>query len=199
MAIVNIEEGPVDFDDEDALVGGDFDNGSSVFTDYMVKNHYERDLHRYMLPVTDPDQTYQPGVGTSTRSRDAAAFVQLARPTLLLVVEWTAMKINAEPQIPDPAAMAPDWVLLDVMPATTMIAVMADGVTPMYRMEGVYVYGHKRPNADVFKNVTFPLAPWLEDVFQRSVGADRVQGGIATPANRNANFPGGGNANFPQQ
>lgn len=146
-----------------------------VFTDYFIRNRYEKDGHRYMMGVTSD----------SGFNGDTVAFVQLANPTLLLIVEWTACKFNSPPQVPDPDAINEDWVLLDLMPQTASIAVGGDGETGLYRISGTYVYGRRNPdNANVFNNVAFPLPAYLQDTFARTVSPDRLYPGLIDGSTR---------------
>lgn len=77
-----------------------------------------------------------------------------------------------------------------------MIGVSPDGVTPIYRVSGTYIYGHNNPDPNPFNNVTFPRASYIEDVFTRTIPLSKlldnlidVTGGSSSP---NPFFPGGG-------
>jgi hypothetical protein len=142
--------------------------GQGIFTDYKVFSMYENPFHRYMLGITDPDGF----------QGESAAFVQLAAPTLLWVCKWTACRYHSQPIIPDPTSRDPNWVLLDKAYSPAMVTVGADGVSPLYRISGRYVYGHKKPNDDVLRNVSYPRPPWLEDVFDRSTPANTLDGNL---------------------
>lgn len=154
--------------------------GLQVFTDYIVDSTFEGDLRRYMLGITSPG-------GFQSQS---VAFCQLAAQTLLWVCEWTACRTGAQPQIPDPDSKDPDWVLLDVIPATRNVVNASDGVTPVYRISGTYVYGRSSPKSNVIDDVNYARPPWLPDDFDRSQPAATLAGNIIT--GRGA---GGGGAN----
>lgn len=163
---------------------------SGVVVDYRVRSIYESDKHRYMLPVTSPDGF----------QGDSVAFVQLASPTLLWVVDWTASRAATPPDVPaaDIVARAAlrgavlggaglageglqatrEWVLLDQHLEPNMITVMTEGNIPLYRISGIYVYGHRRPNADVAKNIKYPRPPWLKDEFDRTMPTGKFKHGL---------------------
>lgn len=142
--------GEVEFDDQKAKFLPA--SKGTVWADFEMYNRYENDGHRYMMGITSP----QGFNGASS------AFVQLAAPTLMWVCDWTAMKQGDVPDIPDPVAYG-SWVLLDIHLELPDVNVAADGVTPVYRVSGVYFYGNLAPNYNVFANVVFPKPPYLED------------------------------------
>lgn len=146
-------------------------NPSSIFTDYIINQRYEQDRHIYMLPIASP-VCFLGGT---------AAFVQLAAPTLLRIVDWTAARMNQQPTIPNPASFDPDWILMDILPETAMITVAIDGVTPLYRISGTYVYGHRRPSDNPFNNISYARPPWLRDdfTFGRLQPSSTLQGNLS--------------------
>ena len=156
----------------------------SVFTDYVVRNRFEKDMRRYMLGITSPNGF----------QGDSVAFVQLAAPTLLWIADWTACRWNSPPPIPDPESVIGDWVLLAVMPETGAVTVGPDGRTGLYRISGTYIYGNRRPNANVYRNVNFPRMPWLDDSLDRSVPENSLQpniiDGTGGGSSSNGAFPG---------
>lgn len=133
----------------------------SFFSDYQIINHYERDKHRYMMGIASPDG-FQ---GT------CVAFVQLASDTLLWICDWTAMKPGEAPTIPDPDELgSQNWVLLDQHYEPAAIILGPDGVSPFYRISGVYVFGHKCPDKDnALFDITFPRRPDVQDNFTRDM------------------------------
>lgn len=138
-----------------------------IYTDYQAFNRYEYDYHIYMAGVTSP-------TGFAGQS---AAFFQLAAPTLLRVCDWTACKYHSPPECPNPDPDNTEWMLLDVMPETAAVAVAGDAREPLYRLTGKYVYGHKAPKG-VFSEISFPLPPYLEDIFNRKVSNSRLMRGL---------------------
>lgn len=144
------------------------DNGANVFLDYRVMNRYEKDFHRYMLGITSP-QGFQ---------GNRAAFVQLASPTLLWIADWTVSKSNSVPTIPDPTPPTSNWIQLDEQMEPANMSLAADGVTPIYRISGVYVYGCLNPSFNLYQDITFPKPPWMGGNDLRSVGAFNLQQGI---------------------
>lgn len=127
-------------------------NTNGITTDYMVHNRFEKDHHRYMAGITSPG-----GFENSS-----AAFFQLASPTLLWIAQWTGLTIGAHPKMPHPNQTDANWVLLDEHVEPVMVTVPADGSTPLYRVNGCYVYGHKNPSDLLIRNIGFPIPPWLD-------------------------------------
>lgn len=125
---------------------------NGMWSTCFVTNRYEKDRHRYYLGVTSPGG-FQ---GSST------AFVQITNPTLLWICDWMVEKQGGKPQVPNPTPQDTNWVLLDDWWEPDFVDVAgADGTTSLYRIYGTYIYGHKNPNADTNLNITFPLAPWI--------------------------------------
>lgn len=139
-----------------------------VWADYRVSSRYVNCPQVYMMPVTSP-AGFQ---GTSV------AFVQLAAPTTALVVDWTAAQWSAVPTLPNPDLYDSNWVILYKLPQTAMKILAADGVTPLYRVNGTYVYGQKSPAANVYDNVSFPQPPWMEDYSLRTIDPNKLKQGI---------------------
>ena len=134
-------------------------DNKGIFTDWMIYNRYEKDGHIYMMPITSPGGFQGASV----------AFVQLASPTLLWICDWTASRFGSQPQVPDPTPADPLWVLLDKHHELAPIVVGADGVTPLYRITGPYIYGHRVPAANMLDNMNYPKAPWLDDSIPRTI------------------------------
>lgn len=165
-AVVTV--GEVTFTDEQ----GQYDNDNpGIFTHYMIYNRYESDRHIYMMGISSPEGF----------QGNSVAFVKLTAPTLLWVCDWTASKIGGKPKIPNPVVQDQNWVLLDVLPETAMENVGSDGVSRVYRISGTYVYGHKNPNADVFRNIGFPRPPYLLESGDRDMDASNLEQGLILP------------------
>lgn len=133
----------------------------SMFADYEIKSRYERDQHVYAMPTSTP---YSVG-------SQPTVFVQLAQPSQAWIVDWTATKINEQPEIPRPTTPtgsngAPEyvsnWVLLDQQVEPCMIRLGPDGFTPIYSISGTYIYGCKRPSSRMTADVAFAIAPWMQ-------------------------------------
>ena len=146
----------------------DSGQGDDISTRFLIKNRYEADHHIYMMGITSPLGFN--GVG--------AAFVQLATKTLLWISDWTLARLNKKPRIPNPAVLDPNWVLLDELPETDAVTVGPDGVTPLYSISGIYVYGCRNPAANTYNNVTFPRPAWLADVFVRTIDTQDMEIGL---------------------
>ena len=151
-------------------------------TDYMIVNRYERDGHKYVMGVTSPR-------GFQGRS---VSIVQLASPTLILISQWTACQFRKKPDAPDPASQDYNWILLDIWPETVMETVGPDGVTPLWRLTGTYVYAHVNPSQNVFSDIVFPRPPWLKDNFARNYPLTNLQQGLINqPTTGTGIAPGG--------
>lgn len=164
---IKVVDDILEFDDSDGKYVQDGD-GSNVYGDYVVKNRYEKDGHRYMLSMTTPT-----GYNGNTVS-----VIQLGNPTLLWIADWTCSRIGIKPFIPPSTNTDPNWVLLDEHLEPEMLVLMPDGVTPVYRISGTYVYAHLNPAAALNRNVNFGRPPWMEDVFDRTVPDSMYQNSI---------------------
>lgn len=140
----------------------------SLFCDYKVVNDYRENPNIYMLPIASPGQ--------------GAAFVQLAQPTLLWIADWTASRTTQKPIIPDPTPADPSWILLHKRLSPFILGLASDGVTPLYRISGVYIYGHLNHGADMSLFVQWPRPPWMENIFDRFIRANNIGTGILTEA-----------------
>lgn len=169
MTDADVIIGQVQFDDAAAKFIPN-NNQEGVYTDYHVIHRYESDRHTYMAGITSP--------GGFQNSK--AAFFRLAAPTLLWIADWTALRFGDQPKAPDPYNLTnANWILLDVIPETKNIVVGPDGITPVYRISGVYVYGHKNPSDDVFDDVQYPRPPWLDSTgILRRVAEDAIIPGL---------------------
>lgn len=171
---LTVVQGPVLYDGTPGNIT-DPASYSGVFADYLFQNHYENDKHTYMGSQTS-ETPFQGSL---------VSFVRIGTPTLLWICEWTACQVGAKPTAPDPVPESTGWVLLDVHPTLAGKSLAADGVSPLYRISGVYVYGHKNPNADVFKDAVFPLYPWVDQPGGRQMeGGDFKRGMIDTASLR---------------
>lgn len=144
-----------------------------IFTDYLIRSRFEKDRQIYMLPVTR--QRVSPG--TRRRLGGSAAFVQLAEPTLLWIVDWTASRTKEPPPIPDPRPSSANdrWILLDEVYEPASLTLGPDGVTPLYRISGTYVYGHPSPDDLTINNIGFPRPPWMANDFGRTLTPDDLE------------------------
>jgi hypothetical protein len=173
------EEGPeavVEVEFLDSSSRGKYDDlgqgEDEVFIDYTIINKYWKDGHRYMMGLATPN----------TFEGDSVGFVQLASPTLIWVCDWTVSKAQSKPEIPAPEpADNSDWVLLDDHYEPAQVVLAPDGQTPIWRISGTYIYGHKRPDTTTINDATFPRAPWLKSgAFTRDVPVEKLTTGLAT-------------------
>lgn len=147
---------------------------ASEWADYRVFHRYESDLCRYMMGVASP-QGYR---GSSV------AFVQLHAPKVVWIVDWTACKEGAQPNVPDPFSVGSQWVLLDVHLESAMLGLKPDGQTVVWRLSGTYFFGHRNPgdgtaySTSVFNIAQYPRAPWLDDGFTRNIPASALESAL---------------------
>lgn len=140
--------------------------------DTMLVSRYPVEQHVYMMPITSP----------SGFANQTAAFVQLAAPTMAWAFDWTIMREGSRPAVPDPTPIDTNWVLLYATPEPMMVTVGVDGVTPVYRLSGTYVYGRKTAPSQIYDAVNFPRPPWVADVYQRGVSSSSLQKGLSDSA-----------------
>ncbi len=184
QAVVNIVDAIPANETNDAVFQDVFSNNqASIFTDYKIRCRYEKDGHIYMMGITSPN-------GFLSAS---AAFVQLAQPTLLWIADWTACKTNEQPEIPNtqlttvlttgqPGSIQGIWVLLDEQYETAEVVVGPDGISPLYRISGTYIYGCVNADPVTTNDIVFPLVPWLKDTFPngRNMPVSKLTGNIIT-------------------
>ena len=167
--------------------GGQYETGdpAAIYTDYEVRSCYEKDRHIYMMPVTSPEET--------AALDGTVAFVQLAMPTLIWIADWTARRQKEKPEMPDPRLIIavglgqkgllvtiPDknWVLLDDCYEAAQYTLLIDGETPVWRLSGTYVYGHRKPALLTVDNITFPRSPEFRNVINRRVATTSLKHNI---------------------
>ena len=153
---------------EDSSAKFDTNIAADCFTDTTIVNRYEKDHQKAMLPIA-----------SSTPFNNATvAFVTTASPTLLWICDWTIASFRSQPSVPSPTPNDSNWVLMDDHWEPHKITTAADGITPLYRISGTYVYGHKNPDADTVNNIIFPRPPWLQDSFDRSMPSSKLMKGL---------------------
>lgn len=135
-----------------------------MIADYTIVNKYLFDPGVYTNGVTSPG-------GFNGLS---VSFVQLRSATLLWLADWTALKGGAVPEIPDPFSVSPDWTLLEVMPEMPAVVPASDGVLPLYRVSGRYIYAHNKPSKTIYDQLNFPRLPTQPNVFSRSIPLSKL-------------------------
>lgn len=155
ISYASVITGVVEPDDELGKWIDAEDEGLSQYLDCLITSRYERDPHMWMAGITSP----------SGFQGASVAFFRMASPTLLWIADWTVMRANKQPDIPNSSLTDTNWVLLFDSVEPARIAVANDGVTPLYRISGVYIYGHKKPGGTAAGNAVFPLPPFLSDTF----------------------------------
>lgn len=162
-----VNQGSVTYDDNQGQIV-DPNSYPGVFVDYFFENHYENDKHTYMASQTSATPFNESLVG----------FVRIGGPTLLWVCEWTACQVGAQPIAPSPVPESTGWVLLDIQPTLAGKSIAEDGISPLYRISGIYVYGNRNPNADVFKDAVFPVYPWVSNKDGLTMDASNIKQGL---------------------
>lgn len=163
-------------------------NSPNIFDDYLIESLYETDIHRYMAGITSPGPIGAVGPLGAIGGASAiptAAFFQLSAPTTLWIVNWTAGRWGAVPDVPDPnIAASPgigaNWILLDVTIQVPRLDVDCTGSKPYYRVSGTYVYGCLHPSTNPFLDVNFPRAPVWDDVFSRKISLNSLKQNLIT-------------------
>lgn len=159
-------------------------NPSAVWTDYYIQCRLEKDYHRFVLGVCSPKGLLGLSQGPSV------AIVQLTAPTVVWVADWTAARSLSKPKVPSPGQISAgtdaNWVILDERLEPGMVAAEPNGTTPMYRINGTYVYGALKPDVYLNRDAVFPLPPWLDkSAFDREVSDDMFEQGLINTTNFN--------------
>ena len=157
------------------------ENYAGIITDYEVRSRYYKDGSLFVMGCASP-QGFR-GV--------SAAFVQLAAPTLIWVADWTAQSSGERPPVPNPllflgrvelrtvgTSSGASWILLDEHYELAQIELEGDGVTPIFRLSGTYVYGCLNPNDVTVRDVRFPKSPYVEDGYTRDYSEALLLQGI---------------------
>ena len=160
--------GDVQIDDYDGKYVDFGSDEQAIFTDYVINSRYESDKHIYGAGMTSPN-----GFNGAT-----TAVVQLTTPTLLWIADWTACRWSVPPILPSVTPADPNWVLLDEHYEPGMLVLAQDGVTPLYRISGTYVYIHLNPSSQVISQLRFTRPAWLQDVFPRTVPASLFESNL---------------------
>ena len=147
-----------------------------VYPDYEIRNRYEGDEHVYMMGITAP----------AGFQNQAAAFVQLAIPTVLWIADWTASLLGGKPFIPGAGSNNPNWILLDKHYEPGMIDTMPDGQTLYYRISGTFVYGCVNPGPDIINILAFARPPWINPGVSQTVDSSMIQQGLINIVSQNS-------------
>lgn len=154
----NVEILLLDPNEQNALFNTqETDDLSAVWSDYTVQNRYEDNRRIFMMANTIP------GAYSPSELGGKVSFVQLAQPTLLWIADWTVARWKKRPKIPNPQVSDDRWVLLHkiIEPGTATLG--PNGIDPLYRISGTYIYGHKDPSADPIDLMNFGRPAWLEE------------------------------------
>lgn len=126
-----------------------------IMTVYIIETDYFWDEHVLQMPVMSTDVT-------------TASFANLANETLKRVCYWATEKANVPPPMPDPDLNGGNSVLLEKKFTPMSIELGADGVTRVYTLKGMYVYGIKDPTQEI---MYFGVPAYIdEDYNETSLG-----------------------------
>jgi hypothetical protein len=159
--------GQIDYDGiPEGYAFGTDDATEVAYGDFQMRNHFEKDGLTFAGSNTSP----VPFGGS------LISVIRVGAPRIIWVCEWTSCRMALEPQVPDPASQPPGWTLLDVHVTAAHVSMGPNGIDPVYRVSGVYVYVKGIAADDVFDDVTYAKAPWVrEGAFSRRVSASRVR------------------------
>jgi hypothetical protein len=157
-AVINV--GDLEIDDTLSKFSNEDEDGGVVTTDYEIRARYEHNRGIYACGLTSPK-----GFKNNT-----TAFVQIHVPVLIWYVDWTASmtdKMPIPPKATPTGEFATNWVLMDDVYEPANVLLLPDGVTPVYRLSGTYVYGCRKAKKDPSQHVTFPLPTFIENSIDR--------------------------------
>lgn len=171
--VVDADVSFVDFaTDTSAVYNVSNNESSATWEDYYIRNDYIKNGNIYVMGNTAQNP--------SALSQSSVSFVQLAKPILIWVCDWTVERSQIKPTIPDPASQDPNWVLLDEVLQPEAIDVNADGVSPIYRISGTYYYGHINPDSKTINNINYPRFPWYDSgTFSQTIDPDQLKQGLS--------------------
>ena len=76
------------------------------------------------------------------------SFANVANETLKRVCYWTAEKVNVPPMMPNPDLNSDNSVLLEKKFTPTSVDLASDGLSQIFTIKGMYVYGIKDPTQE---------------------------------------------------
>lgn len=118
-----------------------------VVTVYIIESDYFWDQHVLQMPIMSTEVT-------------ACSFANLANQTLKRVCYWSAEKANSAPAMPDPDLNGDNSTLLEKRFTPMSIDLAADGVTKIYTLKGMYVYGINDPDEET---MYYGIPPYIDD------------------------------------
>jgi hypothetical protein len=118
---------------------------TGVYSFYDVTMKQEIDNYTMSLPVGKKDAD--------------AAVIQVAAPTIRMIVEWRAEKIGDKPKIPNPKLKDTNWTLVRDQKAPEQVEPVADGSELRYVIAGNYQYVGKSASK---AKITAPVPPWVD-------------------------------------
>jgi hypothetical protein len=126
-------------------------DSSGVYTDYRLMIRVEEDNQTAELPPQEADgsEVYE------------VAYVNLSKPTLRLIVEWSAERVGQPPENPAKDLGDPNAVYLRGSWNPGGLEIASDGFTFIFNTAGRYEYGFKRP-----KNAKYGMGvpPWVAEL-----------------------------------
>ena len=162
-----------------------------AFTDYSVNTRYETETGVHMTPVTGPPDNGDYVSPQRQGEVPDARFLTLHLPATRRIVEWEAERVGSKPLLPAPKSSDPNLVLIEMPHVTASALHLApDGITPVWRASGRYVYGLRKYATFGDKDLALGVLPWtdfLPGSKEATLAADQFVHGIADDPAAGAN------------
>ncbi len=143
----------------------------NLYTDYKVDTKIVTDTgimqvaNSGAVSSNSSAGVYSSGSGSSSGSDSDSVFLTYSRPTQRKIVEWTAERSGAMPDVPNAQPVDSNLVLIDSGHIQVCEpSLLTDGFTLSYRVAGRYVYGMKK-NLSPTADLVFPAVPWQSDYY----------------------------------
>ncbi len=134
------------------------------------------------------------GNGNGNNNRPDAEILTLSRPFTRVTYKFEAERLTIPPVIPDPNVNDGNLALISDELTPMAVGLAPDGVTPVYRIGGVYEYVAR--NARVANAaVHFGVHPWTDFSYDDSLAqmsSSNFQHGLIDSFSGNPNYPSGG-------
>ena len=124
---------------------------ASPYTTYKFKSVVKTSVNGLALPV-------------ATSSTNSVTFIEVAKPSSVLVVDWTVERFGDKPKLPQPIINNPDIVLLNWDVEVDSLETNPGGNVKKYSVAGKYVYGTRKPFA-TSEVLLLPVSPIFNFTF----------------------------------
>jgi hypothetical protein len=135
--------------------------GEPPYNKYQMDTRYYTSRSMLMAPYASPTSQSQ---GSGGSGDPTVAVFKVAQPTTKVVVTFSAERVGAHCQIPDPYTNNPNFVLLssDLIPSAPQVA--PDGYTLIFCCSGQYTFGALTAVGQG-DNLGMGLLPWVAGNF----------------------------------